>query len=132
MESETELKLPANTNFSLHPEAFPIGIYQFNNLIENRVPFALLHFQISFESYFKALPMHHIRRVAVEIPEVANILDWFSELKWEKEQAIVLVCNSGQESLKWAQKFTSLGYINVYYLEDGWLKQTMQGTEPKG
>jgi len=120
--------VPENKNLPLQIDPFPIGIYQLNNLVENRVPFTLLHFQIPFEKYFKTLPMMHIRRVTIEIPQNTAVLEWFSELNLGKDQAIVIVCNSGNESLTWAQKFTCLGYINIYYLEDGWLQQTMQST----
>lgn len=103
-------------------EPLPIGYFQFDNLIRNRIPFLLLRTDIDVESAFGVMEKLHLRNYSL----ILNPLDYveaeaaLKERQARKEDPIVVLCDNGRESLRLAQKLTEQGHLNVYYILGGW------------
>jgi rhodanese-related sulfurtransferase len=103
-------------------EPLPIGYFQFDNLVKNRVPFLLLRTSVDVESVYGVMEKMHLRNYSV----ILNPLDRdqaeaaLKERQARKEDPIVVLCDSGSESLKLAHQLVQNGHLNVYYVLGGW------------
>lgn len=103
-------------------EPLPIGYFQFDNLVRNRVPFLLLRTAVDVESVYGVMEKMHLRNYSM----ILNPLDLsqaevaLKERQARKEDPIVVLCDSGSESLKLAQELVKIGHLNVYYVPGGW------------
>ena len=102
--------------------ALPLGFFQFDNLLRNRVPFALLKSEIDLESAFGPMEKLHLRTYSLTLLtmnlEVAQAA--LKERGTRKEDPIVVLCETGTASQKLAQQLAEQGFLNVYYVLDGW------------
>lgn len=100
-----------------------IGIYQIENLILQRVPFTLLdltneanviapfeHLNSYYLNFFKNLIL---KTTAAEYKSTEK----FQSLP--KDAPVVIVCDSGKDSLKIATELEAEGYINSFYVIGG-------------
>ncbi|MEZ0392369.1 MAG: rhodanese-like domain-containing protein [Pseudobdellovibrionaceae bacterium] len=103
-------------------QALPIGYFQFDNLIRNRIPFLLLRTNVDVESAFGVMEKMHLRNYSL----ILNPLDYveaeaaLKERQARKEDPIVVLCDTGEESKKLADELARQGHLNVYFLLDGW------------
>lgn len=117
-----------------------VGYFQFENLVKNRVPFALLNLGSDIESCVGKRPedkqdldflsRHEIKISAGDI--LTSPKNFVSNHRLDKNQPIVFVCNDGHDSEKAAQEIEKLGFINVFVLRNGvtgFLKEKEQFTK---
>lgn len=100
-----------------------IGIYQIENLVLQRVPFTL--FDLTSDSKLIA-PFEHLNPYYLNFLKAQIVKTTPGEFKTNekfmtlsKDAPIVVVCESGVESLKIAQALEAEGYINVFYVTGG-------------
>lgn len=95
----------------------PIGYFQFCNLISNRIPFKMYVWGYRFDGWFQGAERTHLETVMRNGEDFENER---GQLELQKDQPIVLVCERGQDSKNRAQQLSSEGFLNVYYVLDGW------------
>lgn len=100
-----------------------IGIYQIENLVLQRVPFTLLDLtkDSNLIGPFEHLNPYYLNFFKAQILK-ATPSDYKSSERFQaltKEAPIVVICDSGNESLKVSQELEAAGYINVFYVTGG-------------
>lgn len=129
-------------NLELHQ----IGHFQFENLIQNRIPFLLLHFGQDLKEIFQ--PHHLALAQATRIDvreklkpspalkkfifrqefESSSLQGLISELQgqgYSKDHAVVVLCEKGDSSESLVKAFLESGFQNCFYVLGGFeqLKQ---------
>ena len=123
-----------------------IGYFQFENLIQNRIPFLLLHFGQDLKAVF--LP-HHLRLAQVTSISVAeklrqsqflmkvffrdhfrrssmnNLIEEMDREGYSKDHAIVVLCAKGDSSRALVEALLRRGFQNCFYIPGG-LEQLKQ------
>jgi rhodanese-related sulfurtransferase len=100
-----------------------IGIYQIENLILQRVPFTLLDLTakgnvIAPFEHLNTYYLNFFKNLILKTTET----EYKSAEKFQalaKEAPIVIVCDSGKESMKLVSELEAEGYINVFYVNGG-------------
>ncbi len=103
-------------------KALGLGFFQLDNLLRNRVPFALLKSDFDLESHFGVMEKMHLRTHSMSLTPL-NLEQAQAALKTRgtrKEDPIVVICESGELSQKLAQQLADLEFMNVYYALGGW------------
>lgn len=104
------------------PSSFPlfeIGYFQFENLIKNRIPFTLINLDVNLENFFREKFYQSYMESQMHKCNPEEIMNRFAELNLPKDQALVLLCEDGNKSLKIFKDLSALGYSNVYYVPQG-------------
>lgn len=102
-------------------KSLPIGFFQFDNLVRNRVPFYFVSTEISFEEVYSGPELAHMKRYLAETPfEPSAILKDLELKNFPKHHAVLVLCENGSESQKMADQLGEAGYSNCYYVLDGW------------
>ncbi len=103
-------------------EALPIGFFQFDNLIKNRVPFLLVRTDVQIESAYGVMEKLHLRNysLVMQVMNLQNAKSAIEERKARKEDPDVVMCEDGKQSQQVAQALTTEGYLNVYFVVGGW------------
>ena len=103
-------------------EPLPIGYFQFDNLIKSRVPFLLIRPAIDIESAYGVMEKMHLRNYSLMMEQMDYVQAeaLVLERHARKEDPIVVICENGKSSKALAQEFVDHGYLNVYYVLDGW------------
>lgn len=103
-------------------EALPIGYFQFDNLIRNRIPFLLVRPELDIEQAYGVMEKMHIRNfsVVVQAMNLSETQSALTERQARKEDPIVVMCADGKESQKVAQALAQDGHLNVYFVLGGW------------
>ena len=102
-------------------QALPLGFFQFDNLVRNKVPFFLLKTTQDAESLFGPLEKLHLRNYSISLPEL-NLESVHQELKNRgvaKETPIVTLCDDGKISEKVAHELAKAGFLNIYFVLEG-------------
>lgn len=100
---------------SFHNE---LGAFQFDNLIHNRVPFALVNLGADFEGLYKSIFRMHIdAQTVMTAPETA-LADVASRFP-SKDIPVVIICETGERSGPLVERFEAAGYLNVFYIQGG-------------
>ena len=100
----------------------PIGFFQFDNLLRNRIPFLLLkQASADVESMFGPMERSHVRNFSLpleqmDLPAAQAAL---ADRQAQKDSPVVVLCENGKASLALAQKLSEQGYLNVYYVLEG-------------
>lgn len=100
-----------------------IGFFQFDNLVRNRIPFILLHENLSFADYYRSMELESLNRGAMSIEFSLNpeeILKQVEEKKIPKATPIVFFTQSGRDTTAWVTAFEQAGFLNVFSYEGGW------------
>jgi rhodanese-related sulfurtransferase len=103
-------------------KALALGFFQFDNLLRNRVPFALLKSQFDLESAFGVMEKMHLRTHSMPLAQL-NLESAEAALKergTRKEDPVVIICETGEDSQRLAQALADQDYLNVYYVLGGW------------
>jgi hypothetical protein len=103
----------------------PIGEYQMENLLKNRVPFCLVQIETDLASLHKGPEAQHIERYSKSF-SVANWQEEFKKLLVEHKENhypldYPIICLSVDEKIskEIASAFDDSNYKNVYYVLDG-------------
>ncbi|NQY99550.1 MAG: rhodanese-like domain-containing protein [Bdellovibrionales bacterium] len=96
---------------------FEIGYFQLENLSMNQVQFyffdiSMSRLQVSDE------PLKSMLQSMIGM-EPEDIEPYLKEKDEAKTVPIVLLCEDGVRSRKWAEKLSDAGYINVNVIEEG-------------
>lgn len=95
-------------------DIFEIGEFQLENLVSQPLQFTF--FDLSVKSLSPRAQQLFEKAQKILENQVTQSLE---ELQVPKEAPIVLVCDKGKVSLKWAKKLEQMGYTNVYVLKGG-------------
>lgn len=109
-----------------------IGIYQIENLVLQRVPFTLLDLtkDSNLVTPFEHLNPYYLNFLKAQILKTSPA-EYKSTGKFQaltKEAPIVVICDSGNESLKISHELEAEGYINVFYVTGGFASLTTPKT----
>jgi rhodanese-related sulfurtransferase len=100
-----------------------IGFYQFNNLVQNRIPFMFLNLGADLSNWYTS-----IYKIHVQTHQTLTTLDQAEAVLIErsipKDFAILLVCQNGLQSAQFGQYLQKQHYTNVYVV-DGGIQQMM-------
>ena len=103
-------------------EAMGIGFFQFDNLVRNRVPFALVLEQLDFSSMFQGQDLDHIKKYGMIFDVKASVPEIVLKLQSRHYQAhdpVILICAKGDQSKVWAAQLAAMGFKNCYFVEGG-------------
>ncbi len=95
-----------------------IGYYQFNNLVENRVPFLFLNFSEDISQWYTSIYKLHIETYQVLLNE-DQLMKELTERQIPLEFALLLLCPNGELSERLARQLEIKGYSNVYIIQGG-------------
>lgn len=102
-------------------KSLPIGFFQFDNLVRNRVPFYFVSTGVSFEEVYSGPELEHLKRYLAESPfEASSILNDLEKKILPKHHAVLVLCENGIESKKMADQLGEAGFSNCFYVLDGW------------
>lgn len=96
-----------------------INFYQLDNLITNRVPFLFLNMSESLVDWYKSVSKLHVEAYEI-LTKAEQIIPILEEKKIPKDQAIVLLCPDGLQSLQIHQDLEKKSYTNVYVIDGGY------------
>lgn len=103
--------------------ALPIGEYQLNNLITGRLTFIILTLDIDFAEVYGGVELQHARNYGVGLDIAGNLQEQavaaLNERHFPKNGPVIVVCKDGKKSKELADYLDGLGYINSFYLLDG-------------
>lgn len=102
-------------------KSLPIGFFQFDNLVRNRVPFYFISTGISFDEVYSGPELEHLKRYRTEVTfEVSEILKDLEQKNLPKHHAVLVLCEDGKRSKSLADQLGEAGYSNCFYVLDGW------------
>ena len=96
-----------------------INFYQFDNLINNRVPFLFINLSTDLSDWYTSINKTHLNTYQI-ITQENEVLSILSEKNTPKDYAIVLLCQDGLKSLAMFEKLQKLSYTNVYVVDGGY------------
>jgi rhodanese-related sulfurtransferase len=104
-------------------EAIGIGFFQFDNLVRNRIPFALVVDNgIDFSPTYSGGELQIIKNLILPLEFNVSVLEILTKLQarpYQTSDPIVFVCQSGEKSKKWASELEQKGFMNSYFLKGG-------------
>lgn len=96
-----------------------IGFFQFDNLLQNRVPFLLITLdETNLKSWYNSVIQMHIDNISVSCSE-ETALDAVKEKNLPLHFAIIVLDIDGTKSSKMTKTLERAGYTNVFYIKDG-------------
>jgi rhodanese-related sulfurtransferase len=95
-----------------------IGAFQFDNLVNNRIPFLLVNLGADLTGLYMSHLQAHLERQAFTTTP-SNVLTDLAAKKIPKEFAIIVLCQDGDTSAKTVDALESAGYTNVFFLKNG-------------
>lgn len=102
-----------------------IGQFQFENLVNNRVPFLLFNFGIDFSVRYSGLALQHLKTYSKPI-SLDELEGYILDQKISTDYAIVCLCADGGVSKKAAEWLEKNKFINVYIVKGGWQALTAE------
>jgi len=96
-----------------------IGFFQFDNLVQNRVPFVLLNLGPSLASLYISVFKMHIENHEI-LTDENQAIKKLEEMKAPLDAAIVLICDDGTKSSRLLIQLGTKGYSNVYLMDGGY------------
>ncbi len=112
-------------------QALPIGYFQFDNLVRNRIPFLFVSEELPFAEVYEKAEVEHLARYQFQGSQEAKTILSFLEInKYPPHYAILCLCSDGTKSKLLAQELTELGAQNCYFVLDGWAGIKAEATNP--
>jgi rhodanese-related sulfurtransferase len=101
--------------------AMPIGFYQFDNLVQGHIPFALFTLEFPFEKIYAGEDLKHLLRQVIALSHVSQeeILSIIENRGYKKDQPIVVLDEKGIASKEIAFALEEMGYMNTFFVLDG-------------
>lgn len=96
-----------------------IGFFQFDNLVQNRVPFILLNLGTSLASLYFSIYKIHITNHEI-LTDETQALQTLEEMKVPLDAALILICDDGMKSSKVLDQLEKKGFSNVYLMNGGY------------
>ena len=96
-----------------------IHFFQFDNLIRNRIPFAILNLGVDVQGFYK-LPMFQNHLESLMIPaKLENAVSLLKEKQISTDFAILVLCPNGEISPKVVDDLEKAGFTNVFFPHGG-------------
>lgn len=96
-----------------------ISFFQFDNLIRNRIPFLLLNLtEETPRLYSQALYQKHLEAMENKTNKT-QALALLSQKSYPKHEAILVLCQNGNQSCELATSLEKDGYLNVFFVKGG-------------
>lgn len=126
-----------------------LGSFQLENLVKNRVPFILVHFNQDFSQVFNSFYAGYAKSQAFDAAEIDQVkgASWLENISQQvkqkfspesvssaafehveqklrerglsKESALVFLCENGKKSRSLFRHFWLQGYGNAFWIKDG-------------
>ncbi|MFN7262642.1 MAG: hypothetical protein ACK5RO_11985 [Pseudobdellovibrionaceae bacterium] len=102
--------------------SLPISLFQFENLIQNRIPFLFVNLGVDLKGFLAKTEFEHLERYQFSGAEVSaeSLLHFFSEQKFPLHHAVLVLCEDGKTSQALTEELTGRGLINCFYVLDGY------------
>ena len=113
-----------------HMDINQLGYFQFDNLIQNRVPFILLNLGVNLDhlySGFWAMHLQNVNTPCTPTDAVAKV----QEKKVPNHFAVVIIDNDGTQSQKLVPVLEKAGFTNAYYVKGGLIGLDKERQEAK-
>ena len=95
-----------------------IGLFQFNNLVQTRIPFLFVNLGADINGIFSGPAKAHLENHTISGSE-SEMISEIEKRKLLLEHAIVILSKDGREAGKMAQQLEQKNYSNVYVIRDG-------------
>ena len=96
-----------------------INFFQFDNLINNRVPFLFFNMSEDLRPWYTSVSRMHLDSYQILVnPD--QVIATIEEKKAPKDYAIVLLCAEGSDSLQLYSLLQNMSYTNVYVIDGGY------------
>lgn len=96
-----------------------IGIFQFENLVLNRIPFVFINLTATLPLLFKQ-PYYQRHLESLELRTSADeVLEKLKEKNHPSHEAILICCENGQQSVQLVDTLEANGYLNVFFIKEG-------------
>lgn len=96
-----------------------IGYFQFENLLQGRIPLVLVLLDdIDLKPWYNSMVQMYLENVTIKC-SVENALESVRAKKLPPHFAVIILDNDGKRSQKVAQDIEAAGFINTYYVKDG-------------
>lgn len=96
-----------------------IGYFQFDNLLQNRVPFLLVTLdEVDFKPLYNSLIQLHIQNISLACTP-GNALESVQAKKLPPHFAIIVLDKDEKKSPQVAKELEKTGCTNVYYVKNG-------------
>lgn len=110
-----------------------IHFFQFDNLVQNRIPFVLLHEPFDFSAlYPRSLERNHLEKWSFEVnfSEAPTALSSrLAEKGLPSQLPIIMVAKSHQDLSSWIKNLEEQGFINLFYVAGGWVHLTYESKQ---
>lgn len=98
-----------------------IGFFQFNNLLQNRIPLVLVLLDtIDLKPWYNSIVHLHLDNISV-FCEPENVLENIRQRNLPTHFAIVILDMHGHKSAQVTTKLEQIGFNNVYYVKNGFV-----------
>lgn len=98
---------------------FDVGFFQLDNLIKNRIPFALVNLGVNWDGFYKeAIYQKFLEAQNLPTTTEKVILD-LEQRQVGFERPIVVICQDGHSTSAVAAQLLAAGYQNVYSIVGG-------------
>lgn len=95
-----------------------IGFFQFDNLVQGRVPFYLLDLNTEIAAWYKGMAARHLENITIPCtPDTA--LPLIEEKKLPPHFALVVLDKDETQAPAIAQKLEAAGFTNVFLVKGG-------------
>lgn len=100
----------------------PLGLFQFENLLRQRVGFYIFTMVDLSVLGYKSMEKMHLEAITTPVPVDLNIeqlLQLMTDKKLDTTAPILLICNDGEKSRALASALDEKNYLNVFWALDG-------------
>lgn len=95
-----------------------LGFFQFDNLVQNRVPFLLVNLGVDLSGLFNNVSMMNLENNTLNTT-MENAISDINVRKLPPHFAIVSICTDGVQSSQLATLIENQGVMNSYYVQGG-------------
>lgn len=95
-----------------------LGAFQFENLVQNRVPFVLVNLGTDLAGLFLSIYQMHLDAMSVAA-DPGTAVQIAATRAPSKETPILIICGNGERSAAVVDLFEAQGYTNAYYFKGG-------------
>lgn len=96
-----------------------IGFFQFDNLIRNQIPFALLNLGVDLKGLYK-MSHHqgHLEKLSISAT-AQTALETLKQRHHPQHEAVVVICEVGSDASSVVDQLEQAGYMNVFFVKGG-------------
>lgn len=105
-----------------------ITFFQFDNLIQNRIPFVILNLGVDMKNFYSSsLYQGHLESITLNTTPDQAVAQ-LQNRKVQNHDAILILCSDGKQSAKLVDELEAQGYSNVFYAKNGYDKLKADAT----